>query len=226
MANYNNGGQFNTVNANTKLLTENGVDSKLEIDGWNNRVSMRISPAIGVNADGVTSYVDYKSALSVSLDLERALALGKAIEKKILPAIEANEPAAVGVSTGVGDTLRTINIAYDGSSVQLIVIAGSGRFTHTFEKVNIVIEPDTAATEMEVESKFMEFTHILSNSTRFIPMEYHKEKYIKMLAASFGNQRAMNQGYNNNQGNQNYGNQGGFDVSAGTSDHEEYLPFN
>lgn len=224
MANYNNGGAFNQVNSNTKLLTETSMDSKLEVSGWNNRISFQISPAVGVNADGITTYADYKSACTVSLDLEKALALGQGIERKILKAIEEKTPAMVGVVTMIAGSNKNINIAYDGSDVQLVVMSDSGKFTHTFNKTNYVEEPEASGVEVPVEAKFLEFTHILSNSTRFIPMEYHKEKYTKMLASSFGNQRAMSQGYNNN--NQGYGNQGGFDVSAGTSSQEEYLPFN
>ena len=96
------------VSVSTRFATYVSDTSSLLISGWNQNLSIRITPASAVNADGTIMYDRNRYAMT-GLGMENAKALYLGFKEEILPLIESKtiEKKSVGVTVG-GDSKKTL----------------------------------------------------------------------------------------------------------------------
>ena len=123
----NNNGNGNGVNVNTAFYTSYSDTSLLSVGGWNRNLSLKIQPAVGKDANGLTQYAsDKTSTITTSIREENALALLEGFNKYIKPAIENENPheAKVTIAMGSGDKKKALSIIFDGKDSYLELAIG------------------------------------------------------------------------------------------------------
>ena len=241
MFNNSNGNRMNNgsdLNVNTNLRTSNSDTSSLNIALWNQYISLRISPAIGVDGNGVTQY-DKTRKGNTALSAECCELLAKEFEAKLLPAYTnavfngiplPEEVMSVTTETGRDPKRNIVGIemrsAVDGSNVPDLffviynmvdmnnVAVEANTFRHKFPKkiCRVGYNPVTGISAQEYmdNSDFNLFINMLGHSELMLPYSEHNKKYITERAKMFG-------GNNNSNGNSYGGNAYGANNYGGNS---------
>lgn len=126
-----NGGNTQNNNSNdrsinTRIKSFFGETASLQLAYWNDNISIKINPLVQVKEDGSRQY-DYNRRISTALTPEKCLALKKAIEKTIMPAIKnvaeggkLEKALNVGVQVGQKGTALYIEYKDDDKGVPTV----------------------------------------------------------------------------------------------------------
>lgn len=231
---WNNSNQLNNgsdVNVNTSLRTSTSSSSSMNMSLWNNYVSIKISPAIGVDANGVTQYDKTRSG-KTALSAENCEALASEFKDKILPfynkAVLEGEgvltPISVTVETGKDPKRNIVGIEMaatePGNTPEMyFVINGfvdandvsteANIYKHLFpqKKVKINHNPQTGVSDKEVSTNadFNIFLNIIAHVELQLPFSEHVKKYNEERNRMF-NQRQSTNGYSTGYNGNSYGN--------------------
>lgn len=235
---YGQGG--NNVNISTRFNTSVSDTSMLTIGGWNNSLSIRITPSIGVDGNGNRMY-DKNRAFQTALTQDNAKALYLLFEKEIKPLMDTNSPSNKLVGVPVGkDTKRTVvniemvpvDAGYDmyltccTNLDQNNVATEQNIFRHKFKKTRAIkdYQPQTGQGELEeVHADFMNFVDKLQNIGDILPIAHHGSKYADASSAAY---RGGNNNQGNSYGNNNYNN-GGYSAPSSSANgyNASELPF-
>lgn len=214
--NNNNG---NTINVNTRLYTSYSDTAMVTVSAWNDKISIKIQPCVGKDANEVRQYTQEKNQIvTTSLVPENALTLLDGIDKKLIPSINSKTQCSVSVSTStIGtDERKVLTLYYDGKDSYLILhtnIGADGKadpnniIKHKFNKRSWLENYDSetgSGEEYEYESDLMNFIdkirgiHLLSG---IIP---HTNKYDNALKSTFGRNTNNRTGSQDNNENNDY----------------------
>jgi len=240
----------NDVSVNTNLKTSNSDTSSLNIQAWNQNISLRISPATGVDANGVTQYEKTRRG-NASLSMEGAAALLDAFKRIILPTydqvikgeIPCPDELSVCVETGRSPKKNLVFLKIknpsDGSNVpdayveihQAVtdenIADGGNIFTHKFPKRKVFINMNTmtgVGTPTYANSDLNIFLNILGDTNLLLPFSEHVSKYTKERAKLGGGNTQGNTGFNPGFGGNNFNQPSpAYSMFGGTA---EEIPFN
>jgi len=244
-------GNFNNNNyrpsTNTTILSSFGDDSHFIATCWNQNMSVRLSPKIGTDERGLSTYADLGApeTKKTGLSPENMKTLYVAIEDNILPAIEKKEEKSVTIYMGNENDRKSVTIKTDAEGDQYIIIATGldannmavpgNIISHKFNKKNYTVDysPETGqgAIEVLVNAEFREFVDLLKNANLAV-LSAHGAKYAPNMSAN-----TNGQGFNGNRGNYGgYSNSfnkpsgniptGGNEASVNTfNSSEDFLPF-
>ena len=244
--NYNSNRPLDGLNVNTQFMQDFCDTAKINISGWNDKVSIRLNRASGKNADGLTMYNE-QDYFNTALTKDAIEALIDGIDNTIIPAIEDYKPntsiAVQTSSTENGTNVIEILVATNEKN-QICVFLNAHKygpagpidtFTHEFRQKSYLrdFNPMTnEGSEVAVQTKFMQFVAVLKAALVPVAVTAHGEKYRARIAEAYGANRnnggngnyPNNRNYQNNsvpsQGNSNY-------VPAyNPSSLDEGLPFN
>jgi hypothetical protein len=223
----NNNGNGNGVNVNTAFYTSYSDTSLLSVGGWNRNLSLKIQPAVGKDANGLTQYAsDKTSTITTSIREENALALLEGFTKYIKPAIENSQEAKVTIAMGTGDKKKALSIIYDGKDAYLELAVGLSEngttsteniIKHKFNKKSYMVgyNPQTGdGEEIQIEADLFNFMKKIEKAQDLVPTIAHSINYSNANKAVFKNSN------NNQNDSDNY--------SAPTNnfsgDFDEFLP--
>lgn len=208
------GGQGgNQINISTRFITSVSDTSMLTIGGWNNSLSIRITPSIGVDQNGNRMY-DKNRAFQTALSQDNAKSLYLAYAKKIKPLVDAETPEAISVGVPVGrDTKRSIvsieMVPTESGSFDMFLVcytaldqdnvASEGNtFRHRFKKTVSIrdYQAQTGQGDLEeVNGDFENFVDKLEFIGNLLPISHHGAKYADASAAAYrGNSSQNNNG--------------------------------
>lgn len=204
----NNNNRNNSVNVNTTFYNSYGDDSLLTVGGWNRSISVKLHPATGKDANGVTQYAQEQSQIvSTSITQENAIALLDGIEKNIIPAIDEKKPSSVSITMGSNENKKVMTLKYDGQDVYLEMVVGVNEngigseeniIKHKFNKKPYLLDYDYqngSGAEVIIEADFLNFVEKIKDCQEIIPTTAHAINYNNALKSAFKN----NNNFNNNQ---------------------------
>ena len=205
--NQTNGNRMNgrnDVNVNTRLKSFNSDVSSLALSLWNNNYSINISPAIGVDGNGITQY-DQNRQGKTALTLEAAKSLIEKFNLIIKPVYDkvvsgdedCPEIKSVTVKTGREPKINVIGIemtppsgdekepdfyfVFYGSVDTINNTANAAMtFKHKFAKRSVFEDynPQTgAAKEIKVNADFATFMELIGAAKEMFPYAEHFKKY-------------------------------------------------
>ena len=205
----------NSVNLTTTLYQSYSNTCLLTLSAWNRQLSLRINPATGVDANGLTQYTtDRGQSLITSITQDNAMALLKAIEKLVLPAIEKHV-ASERVTITMGGNRPTspkkaVTIYYDGVHCYLECAVGldehggvpqNNCITHQFQEKTYMIgydkNPGSGVEEVSY-TDFYRFVEVLREAPKLTPIIAHQIRYDNALRS--------NANTNNNNSSSGFGN--------------------
>lgn len=202
----NNNG--NGVNVNTSFYTSYSDTSLLTVGGWNKSLSIKLSPAVGKNADGITQYAQENGQqINTGITQENALALLEGYKKEILPAINNASSAKVSISMGANENKKILSIIYDGTDAYLEIATGvnsdgianeANVITHKFNKKSYMTGYNYingTGSEVPVEADLYNFIEKIKACQDIIPTTAHAINYnnaIKSVYSSRGNTNTSN----------------------------------
>lgn len=210
----------NQVNVSTRFTTSVSDTSMLTIGGWNNNLSIRITPSIGVDGNGNRMY-DKNRAFQTALTQDNAKALYLLFEETIRPLLKAQDikPKSIGVPVGRDAKRNIVNLelvptdnSYD---IYLVCYTNldqnnsaqeANTFRHRFKKVTGIedYQPSSGQGELkEAHSDFENFLDKLCQIGNILPIAAHGSKYAEASSAAYRNNQGS--GQNNYGGNNNYG---------------------
>lgn len=229
----NGNNRNNTVNVNTTFYNSYGDDSLLTIGGWNRLISVKLHPATGKDANGVTQYAQEQSQIvSTSITQENGLALLDGIEKVILPAINEKKASSVSISMGSNENKKVMTIRYDGKDVYLEMLVGVNEngigsddnvIKHKFNKKSYLVDYDYTSgtgTEVSTEADFLNFVEKIKDCQDIVPTAAHAINYNNALKSAFKGNSGFANGGNNQQAAYSA------PVSNFSGDITDILPFN
>lgn len=243
--NFSNSGN-QEINVNTRLETWFSETGVLTIGCWNNKLSLKFTPAVGKNEDGITQYSKDKKA-STALDMKNCKALLHGLTKVIKPFLEdesvpVGETKLVSVSMGAAQKRNILSIRVEklerGYSVKLVLNQGIAEgnianpettYVYTFSNKECVYNYDDETgnyeTEEIVPSEYEVFYDILKYITNMFPLAYHGEKLSQAMG---GQGKAASGGFNNSPSYQQPSmNSGSYEApSQSFNGFDEGLPFN
>lgn len=224
---FNNNFNNNQISVNTRYESFASDTSTLTIGGWNKNLSVRITPAVGVDQNGNTMY-DRNRSFQTALTKQNAFSLIDQYDKELRPYINGEKEV-------IGTDLISVAVPVGREEKRTIVAIeieprpdGDGKFDVYFscysslDQNNRAIEANvyrhrfqpnpciknynyqTGSGETgEVLGAFKEFIKILETNVFDIPFAYHAEKYEKAVSQAYSS--ARNNGSYNNNGYQSQG---------------------
>lgn len=234
-------GQINNksteASTNTSFITLFGSISSLSIGGWNDKISVRISPSSGVDANGVRRY-DFQRRVNTAIPFSQGLTFVEGIEKVVFPAIENSIPdKGTAIEMGSNNKKNIVEISTfltdDGKisvklSINTISDTGNSIIEYIFGTTQYRIRNTKTGGEEEyvtVQSELMEFYTILKNQIQVLGLGGHGYLQTNAMKAQFTNRsNQYTNNYTNQQpNNQDVGNAGFMSVPEDSDD--SGLPF-
>lgn len=195
------------TNVNTILRTSSSDTSSLTISLWNQNISLKIRPAVGVDGNGITQYDKGRSG-NTALTQEAAASLFEEFKNVILPVynkvVLEGEPCpenlGIFVETGrdakrnlVGIEMRPSKDERDTTPDMYFVLYGmvdengtaveANTFRHKFQKrlVKVGYNPMNGVSQREIRSNsdFNLFLNIIGKTELLLPYSEHVAKYNK-----------------------------------------------
>ena len=206
--------QGNSVNISTPFYRSYSENCMINISGWNQQLSLRINPASGKDANGVTQYsTDKGQSLITSITQDNAITWLRGIEKHILPAIKdgvASEKVTItmgGNANNANSQKKALTVWFDGThcffecAVGLDangIIPAGNYIVHQFQektyKVGYNKETGSAIEEVAYVD-FDKFVEKLRSAEKFLtPVIAHQIKYENAIKANMNNN---SNGFNN-----------------------------
>lgn len=97
----NNRQQTNVNTRGIQLMNKDGFDPSTVVLGfWNDMMSIKLHPALEPSKQTQTAVYDYETTFQTVLNVEKGQLLLNKIKEKILPALESETEASVGVLIG------------------------------------------------------------------------------------------------------------------------------
>lgn len=224
--NYNN--NSNQKSINTRIRTFYSDLSALQLSYWNENISVKINPFIGLRQDGIRQY-DFNRKIMTAISTDKAIALYKKLKKNVIPEIEAIENGEktalekdinVGVPIGQGTLLFIqYKMIENVPTLELVMytnvvdgkVAPENIFKYRFNKTEVAGELNEETMEMEmtfVETEFQFFYDKLKNISTIIADAAHSVNVSNAYSGGNNNYASGNNYGGNNYGNNN-GNYGG-----------------
>ena len=227
-------GQINNksteASTNTSFITLFGSISSLTIGGWNDKISIRISPSSGIDSNGVRRY-DFQRRVNTAIPFSQGLTFVEGIEKVVFPAIENGIPdKGTAIEMGSSNKKNIVEISTfltdDGKmsvklSINTISDTGNSIIEYIFGTSQYRVR-NTKGTEEEYvtfQSELMEFYTILKNQIQVLGLGGHGYLQTNAIKAQFNarvNQYTNN--YTNQQQSQDVGNPGFMTVPEDADD--------
>lgn len=218
----------NGVNVNTTLFTSYSDVAMVVVGGWNKQLSIKVYPATGKDASGLTQYVQEQSQIIItSLTQEKAISFWESYVKEVKPAVEKKEAKKVSIPVGKEDSFKVLSVGFDGTDAYLEIalnVDASGVshnvIKHKFNKITTTVDynPETGAgVDKVIEGELESFMNKVEFAKFLSPIIAHSINYNNANKAAYA---ARNQG---NSGN------GGSSYQApvnGNGNMDDYLPFN
>ena len=221
----NNAGKLNVgnsgVNVNTKIKNFTSDISSLSTAFWNQNFSLTISPAIGVDGNGIMQY-DLNRQGKTALSIDACEALVEEVKNKILPVYNnvvlngdmCPDMINVTIETGKEPKRNVIGVemtpSSDGSNVPdlYFVLYGSvdsnniaspaNIFKHKFAKRQIRYDfnPMTGMSSKDTyaNADFNLFMNMISHTELLLPYSDHCERYNKEKSKTYSQGATTNGG--------------------------------
>lgn len=225
------GGNGNGVNVNTNFFISYSETSMIKVGGWNRQLSIKVHPATGKDANGLTQYAqDASQVISTSITEDNAIALSAKYDeyggdKSVLE----KKPFSFSIGIGSAENRKVLTVSYDGTDAFFelamnVNVNGVALNTikHKFNKKQVVegYVPTTGeGTEVTIETELINFMKKINGVQNLVPMTAHSTKYNNALTSAYS-------ANNNAQGG---GNRGGTNYQAPSSNADGdmgFLPFN
>ena len=220
----NNGAPASAPSTNTKALTLYSEMSCLQLQYWNDNLSIKLNPATGKDANGATSY-DFTNKISTAVTQERAIGILSEVHDRIMPAVEECElgnplekPISVAYDLGKDKSLRIqVGIKNDDTGMPVTYIAifrgispdgtCSNGIVYVFNKADFLRDYDNIkgnSLPQKRESEFRLFVSVLEKMTDIIGPIHHAIKHKTAMDASMSSTQFNANGGGYNKGNTNY----------------------
>lgn len=177
-ANYSTGNTKRDDSVNTRGLqmkNKNGIvnGSTLLCDFWNERLNITMHPVLKNPTE--KQVYDYEQRIQLTLTVDKAMGLLKAIDTKIDNALQTGEETSVAVTSGADNMLVVSTVKFQDSMYVVLTICRElnpetrlpgQRFTYTFLKDDEVVlgfDPEKGNFEgvMEVQTEYELFKKVL-----------------------------------------------------------------
>lgn len=226
----------NNVSLNTRLTVFYSQENSLTLSAWNNNISIRIQPMIGVDSNGVRQYDNSKErTINTSITPDNAVVLYQGIVDNIIPAIKNGTNKRVSIMIGANTEYRKIlTIGFDGhdSYMELTMNVDNNGVSsnpentvrHTFSTRDYLEDYDSSdgsGVDKIVHSDLIRFTEKLKNIDNLGAAISHGIKYADMSRASF----SPNNYQNNTQQNNSQPQYSAPTQNIDGSDMGDFLPF-
>lgn len=222
---YNNG---NGVNVNTNFGTSYSDVASVQIGAWNRQLSVRIQPAIGKNADGITQYTtDRTQVITTAITHENAILLLEGMNEKLLPAIAEGKAKSISVPMGKPDSRKVFTIGFDGKESYIEVatgvnengVAADGNCIHHVLAKREYMEDYNHTTgqsvNVEVEVELLKLKAEIEKINDLIPAVAHSISYNNALKSAYAQHKQSDSGAGNYSA-----------PMMNASDPSDFLPFN
>lgn len=191
------------VNVNTSFFKGFGKESMLTIGGWNDMISIKMSPASGTNESGLTNY-DSKQGISTALTKDNIQVILEAIEEKILPKMKAFkagegfEKKTISIPLGKPENKRLLSISYEMESdvpcvkIKIGQAVNNQELSYTFLKKDYYEDAtlEAATDPIVTEAEFKSFIELLKHSTEMFGMGAHSARYQSEITTRSNNARS------------------------------------
>lgn len=222
---FNNG---NGVNVNTTFGTSYSDAASIQIGAWNKQLSVKIQPAIGKNADGITQYTtDKTQVITTAITHENAILLLNGIENTLLPCIAKGEAKSISVPMGKPENRKVFTVGYDGKDSYIEVATGVNEngiaqdnncIHHTLAKREYMEDYNHTtgqSTNVSVEVELLKLKAEIEKINDLIPAVAHSISYNNALKSAYAQHKQSDSGA---------GNYSAPMMTA--SDPSDFLPFN
>lgn len=224
--------QNNGVSVNTRFKTFNSDVSSMALSLWNQSYSITISPAIGVDGNGVMQY-DQNRQGKTALTIEACEALVEQFKTVIKPVYDRvvlnGEPCpellSVTVETGRepkrnvvgfemtpasdGGETPDLYFVYYGMVDSNNIASPASTFKHKFDKRAVMLDynPNTGLSNKTIHANadFNSFLNMLTSNQLLLPYSEHVRKFHSERGKSF--QSNGGSSYQNNSGSNQFANQ-------------------
>lgn len=180
-------------------------ECRLSVAYWNQQISLKLAPCIGVNGDGLRNYSDDKSQIIMTaLAADNVYALKDAYAKHLKPAIESGTPASISVTIGTAPSRKIITIGFDGTTYYLTATVnvdesgqGTGSLTYRFKTTDAIIDYDinySINDKTATPSEFQRFWAAIDGYAAITAAVPHAIRYSEAVRASY----AGNSGFGGN----------------------------
>ena len=193
--NYTKGNIKNNDSVNSRgiqLKNRNGFDaSTMVMQYWDDKLNVILHPVLK-NPEGVQVY-DYEQRIMITLRLDKAMALLKAMDVIMDKAIQENKETSIAVTTGNNNMLVVGSVLKEGAlNIVLTVcrelnpdtkIPGQ-RFSYTFIKDDEIVTGYDAKTGsfedvLELQSEYMIFKNALQEYINMMAQaQVHSDRYF------------------------------------------------
>lgn len=196
---FDNNYNSNKINVNTTIITRYN-DSKLTIGGWNDKISLEITPCSGKDENGMNIF-NRDARINTALSPENAVVLYYRIKKKIIPLIEAGSDAekSASVVTKSYESKTVIEVARVKENNDMVMklniykaVGPDGKSTpstqllsYTFVNGEYMEDYDINAgtwEEGKFPGEFFMFYKILENSAFIMPITTHADRYSQAIS--------------------------------------------
>lgn len=197
---FENNNRSNSINVNTTIIPWYSSTCRLTIGAWNDKLSLEFTPCTGQDSNGYNTY-DKDKKVNTALTFENSCMLSLAIDKTLMPHIEAGDDTETSVSVMTGDKTNpnVIQIAREktedgtlGMSITFMKGVGSdGKATDAtvinkfwFNSGEYIVDYDCNSGEHVgniVPAQFLAFRTILMNHIKMLSMGVHATKYSKAI---------------------------------------------
>lgn len=205
----NNNPTRDSLNVNTGIVTFYSDISCLSIGGWNDKISLRWSPVLGKDANGLTKY-DKEHYAMTGLSFANAAALYARYVKHLKDKIDKREDPGEGSNVAVpirskDGSVTVVVIEYKcdengapgvyltlGKNAGPNGVAADNRISYKFNDIEMMddMNLDTGAcTEVKEFGEFDNFIEILRSRMTMTGLGAHATRYSNALGNKFSKNR-------------------------------------
>lgn len=191
----------NGVNINTSFYSSYSDTCLLTVGGWNRNLTVKFSPAVGKDSNGLTQYAtDNSQIISTSIREENAIALLEGFNKIIKPALTEGTTEDLRVSISMNGTNRKcLTIGYDGTNSYIEIatnvnddgtVDSNNVIKHIFNKRSYMVNYNSetgSGDEVPVETDLFNFMKKIEQAQELVPMTAHSIKYSNACQKAYGN---------------------------------------
>lgn len=189
---YNNSN--NERNITTRVKTLFGDISSFQIAYWNENLSVKINPLLGVTPDGIRQY-DYNRRCITAINPDKCTALAEAINDKIMPLLNNKEipTEPISLMVQVGKSGFVVGVEYvpnaetGTADLYFVMVPGAAPgmepevIKYKFSKMDVMVNYNTSTGESEstitYEAEFLYFYDKLKRVTTIIGGAAHSVNY-------------------------------------------------
>lgn len=230
---YNNRNQRNITTHFTAFF---GEESQLLLQGWNDRLSIKIAPLKGKTPEGLKMYAkDIMDTVATAFSRDACISILEGIKDKIIPAIKDNKDVSIGIAVGANENKKVVEICVKDGLVRLIVNTNAdaegkcndqNNFSYLFSTRSYLDDYDPvvgATNPVPVQAEFLQFVETLKEFVANTGVQVHIDKYKKSFS-----QNSNGGGYGRPMGGNQY--QGQIEPAPTNnfsgSNLGDFLPFN